>query len=265
MKNIKIITLIVLSMVFFYACEKSDNGTEPDDKDNNNLTLLLPYKIGNIYTFNIDTLNLSTQSYENIGTRKTTVLTKIEIDDYSNILCENKYFFQNVTQSFNVMFKVSETEISCYADTIAIKQLVPDSLSQNFQLITDGTFNLLNRNYSDNESWVVYKVAAKTLFGKFNILIIDGSYIGEEEIKLNELNKTVTAKKVEYSIKLKIPDINNPLQTHTKNTKAYIWFTQEYGIIKLEGSALLINPIGGYLFTPADSSRTVRHILTASE
>lgn len=265
MKLIKIGLVFLLSFFFFNACDKKDSGTNPIDSSKDDLTALLPYEIGNVYRFNVDTLNATTNKYENSGTRKTGVKNKTKVDDYYNIVCEETYLTNGFSQNYNTKFKVSKDEISYYADTVAIKDLIPDSLKSQFSLEVSNMFNLLNKDYTNSNKWDVYKVAVNTLFGNYNVLIIKGNYLGEENVQLSDLNKTVSAKKIEYSLELNIPNPSNFLQSKTKSSKAYAWFTKEYGIIKLEGSALLVNPVSGHLFTPADSVRTLRHTLIAVE
>ncbi|MCB0731649.1 MAG: hypothetical protein KDC88_11505 [Ignavibacteriae bacterium] len=267
MSKIKLlISLIIISLVLINCADSNSTTNEPEDINDysDNISEFFPVNVGNSFKYNVDTLNSSTSNYENLGTRQVTVSNHGTESNYDYFLCDEAYNLKESIFSSFSKFKITENSLEFYADTAGINSLIPDSLDMEISLNLDETFLLVSYPFENAGEWTAYKGSINFGAFKLNIITALGQYVGKEAVQLSELSKTVNAEKFKYSISINFPDINNPLSSNFKNYEAYVWFSQEYGVVKLEGCALFINPITGNKFNESDSNKVIRHTLISA-
>jgi hypothetical protein len=268
MSKIKLLVIAILTSVFIINCSESDSsGTDPEEVKNysEELSKFFPITVGNALTYSVDTLNLSSNNYDNIGTRQFVVNSKKLENDYDYFVCaENYNLIQQTIQSLS-KFRITENSLDFLADTSGVSALIPDSINMEIVLQLDDAYKLVEYPYADKHEWVVYKGSANFGTFKFQIFSIVGSYVGTESVELTNINKTVSSEKFNYHITLNVPNISNPLVSNIQEYDAYVWFSPEYGVVKLTGSALFVNPITGNKFNDADSNKIYRHTLVSFE
>jgi len=67
-----------------------------------------------------------------------------------------------------------------------------------------------------------------------------------------------SAAKIQYNIKLNIPNANNPLAAPAASSyTAYAWLVNNIGVVQIQGNAFLLNAFAGNGINLADTSGTI--------
>jgi hypothetical protein len=222
----------ILVIVFTSNFCTSDNSTDPP---NQNLKNYYPGGKGTTYKYNVEqqnssgTIIVSTRSvyYGNefeIGTVKYRE-QKDSIDDGSTVTENISYF------------RKTETGVFYFIDTTGFLSLVPDSI-KNLISVQDEMRLLLNP-LAIGSFWPVFRVTVNLQPGfSYSPIDINGYYVSQEDLTLNLETGTnmVTAQKVKYDL-----DFTTDLNQAVQRFSAYAWFAEEIGIVKMDGSSVLIN------------------------
>ena len=267
MRRLNKILLLITIIVSITMC--SDSATESEPENNNNyqdaLMSLFPLKIGNSYTYKVDTLNKSNNSFENIGVRYMDVENNILEDHYQSFICSQNYILKNSSKQNISNIRFTDNSIEYFIDSTGASSFASDSIDFEVTISMDETAKMVHYPYGEYEEWVVFKAFAHFAGTKFNVFSITGRYEGTETLDIPELNSSITTEKFIYNGELNIPDINNPFIKNLKTYEAHIWLSPEYGIVKLEGFAMFISPLTGSRFNIADSNKVFRHTLVEAK
>ena len=133
-------------------------------------------------------------------------------------------------------FRKTDTGVFYFVDTTGFLSLVPDSL-KNLISIQD-EMRLLLYPLAAGNIWPVFRVSVNLQPGfSFSPLDINGYFVSRENVTLSlETDTTVVvAEKVKYDLDLTV-DVNQPAQRFS----AFAWFAEEIGIVKMDGSSVLL-------------------------
>jgi hypothetical protein len=239
--NRNVVFVSILASIFIFNFCTSDNSTAPP---NQNFKNYYPGGKGTTYKFNVEqqessgNLSVSTRSvnYGNeieIGAVKYRE-QKDSIDDGST-----------VTENFSY-FRKTETGVFYFIDTTGFLSLVPDSII-NLISVQDEMRLLLNP-LAIGSFWPVFRVTVNLQPGvSYSPIDINGYYVSQEDLTLNLETGTIiaTTQKVKYDL-----DFTTDLNQAAQRFSAYAWFAEEIGIVKMDGSSVLINILltGGLSF-----------------
>jgi hypothetical protein len=249
----KIVLLVFASIVAvsFSFCS-SDNPTNPTEQ---NLKDYYPGLKGTTYKYEIeqqdssgnikkatrfvyygDEIQIDTTSYRE---------QKDSVDDGTNVLENISYF------------RKTETGVFYFTDTTGLLSFVPDSI-RNLISLQDEMRLFLNP-LSAGSFWPVYRVTINLQPGfSFKPIDINGYFVAREDITLNLETgiSLVSTEKVKYDMDVMI-DLNQTVQSFS----AQVWFAEKIGIVKIEGSSLLINILLTGELNLGDTTANVRHNL----
>ncbi len=232
----KLLSFLLAGLLFVYSCTE-ENSTNPPGEEN--LPVYFPNSEGTFYVYEIiqtDTNGVITTGIRNVVYLEDTLINntryKLQIDSIQTNLQ------LSVSSSY---FRTTETGVFYFVDTTGFTNTLPDSLQSSVELqdemraylfpLTEGTF------------WTVYRISIElTEFLNFNLVDIIGKYISDETLILDisDGTQTVNTKKVEIVFKLQTGAADSVI-TFNANT----WLAEDIGIVKMEGSALVLNLISG--------------------
>jgi hypothetical protein len=134
-------------------------------------------------------------------------------------------------------FRKTSTGVFYYVDTSQVLGIVPDSLKSLISIQNE--MRILLNPLAIGSFWPVYRITVNLASGiSFSPINVNGYFVNQENLTLNlETGTTeVSTDKVKYDLEIKT-DINQPVQTFS----AYAWFADEIGLVKMEGSSIVIN------------------------
>ena len=258
----KLLNFVMILLMFAVGCTDSVNETEPIEEEqltdySSELEKLFPVKLGDSFNYSVDTLNLQSNNFENIGSRVVNVKEK---EPSSNVyLCLEQYEIINSIIESQSKFRINENTIEFFYDSTGLAELIPDSI--DIELTIEESFKLVEYPYEKEKKWSAFKAGANYGTFKFQIFSITGEYLGSETIQLEGFESVSETEKFEYEISLNIPDISNPFVSNIQKYSATMWFSPEVGIVQIEGCEMIVNPITGRSVDVSDSNKVIRHSL----
>lgn len=230
------IFFISVTALFFCSCN-SENSTNPPEQ---NFPDYYPGGIGTSLKYSVveeNTLGNVVQS----GTRNILLSGTFNFRGRDYITQEDSLDFGSQSSVNTFLFRKTDTGIFYAIDTSQISLLIPDTLKQYVTLRDE--MQLVFYPLTNGSSWSLYRVAAQVQPGiEVKILDIIASFEITEQIDLNLTSGiiNVTAQKVKYLLEL-YTDIGAEPQRYT----AYMWYTENIGLVKFEGNQFLIDLSGG--------------------
>ena len=256
-----LVLLIFLLGVVIGCSEDSSNAPEQNLTDVGEVEALFNVTSGSSFTYSIDTLNLSNNRFENIGTRVWQIGSKVEDGDYGYTINTETYTILNILTEANSRFRLTDKSVDFYSDSSGVSGLIPDSIEVEIVLDLDAAIKLIEFPYLDHHEWNAFNGTANFGTFKFNIFRISGKYTGSENLQLDGFSEIITTEKFTYTVVMNIPKINSPFADYTQIYEASIWVSPSLGIVKIEGCDMFINPITSGQFDDADSNKVSRHTL----
>lgn len=250
-KNIVVFTSVCAFILMFSFCT-SDNSTNPADQ---NLKDYYPGTEGTTYEYEIEQHDSTGTLF--IAKRFVHYGDEIQIDtvsyrERSDSIDDGTTVTENISY-----FRKTATGVFYFVDTTGFLGIVPDSI-RNLISIQDEMRLLLNP-LSAGSFWPVFRVTVNLQPGfSFKPIDLSGNFVVQEDLTLNlETGTTiVTAEKVKYDLAL-MTDLNQTVQRFS----AYFWYAEEIGVIKIEGSSLLINILLTGELSFGDTTSTEKHNL----
>jgi hypothetical protein len=224
--------LLVTALVLIFNFCTTDNSTNSPGQNFKNY---YPGSKGSTYKYNVEqrdsigTTNTLTR-YVNYGDE--TEINTVNYREQKDSIDDGSTVTENISY-----FRKTETGVFYFIDTTGFLSLVPDSL-RNLISIQDEMRLLLNP-LSVGSFWPVFRVTVNLQPGvSFSPVDINGNYLSQEELALNLETglKMVTAEKVKYDLDI-ATDVNQTAQRFS----AYVWFAEEIGIVKIDGSGVLLD------------------------
>ncbi|MCP5062512.1 MAG: hypothetical protein GY936_08620 [Ignavibacteriae bacterium] len=265
MKFKKMLYFSLLVALLVVGCSESDTVTEPEEEINytEEISEYFPVNVGDSFLYNVDTLNQATGVYTTIGSRLTNVYDVEKVLDQTLILCNEDYNILGNNILAKSGFELTPTSLEFFADTNGVSVYIPDSLVNEIDIYMDESFKILEFPLVKNQPWKVYKFSASFGLFKFDILEVYGEYFSTETLQIEGFENSIETEKFKYSININIPDEDNPFVSRLKIYDAYVWFDPGFGVVKVEGCKLFIDPISGNGFNMGDSNKVVRHSLVS--
>ena len=263
----KYFKLFLMLIIVLVGCNESATEPEvdPGEKEtvdySTDARTFFSTDIGDIFSYNVDTMNTKTKNFESIGTRLVNV-DNMGSEEESNIyICNETHNIFNNAYNSQSKFSITENSIDFFVDTSGVYDLIPDSVEIEIKLVFDKVFKLVEFPYLDKNEFQVFNAGANFGTFKFNVISIVGQYAGSDLVYLDGFESGINSEKFQYNLSINIPDISNPFASNVQVYKANVWFAPTIGIVKLEGSKMFVNPITGGRFDIADSNKVVRHTL----
>lgn len=258
----KLFYLLTISLlVFFTACSESDEDpTEPTD--GNTAEQYYPGGVGSTFTYEgetTDTNNVPEPYQREVTYTSTQTENSTEYIVQSNVITVGPS-----TTTGEFYFRTSATGMFVFIDPSIFTEILDSSgIDQSLVTITaDPELRLIAYPFSNTPTWDAFVVKASALGGivSLNLLELKGSYKGTEQVTVQ--GSSMTAEKVEYVATIKIPesieDISNP---ETFSVSANAWFVKDIGLVKIEGSGLILGAFGSGELEFEDSGGNVSEIL----
>lgn len=261
--NKKVSLSILLLISLFISCSESGPNNPEENVDyREQLSKLFPYSTDRTFEFNVDTLNTTKNEFERFGKRSFKIITTENFNDLSYSSGVQKYSYSNGEINLNTRFRLSEKSILLLADTTNSTQGFPEELLSIMTIYFDPEMNLLELPLKINKPWPVVKSTVDFQTFKFNTIEVVAEYVGKETLVLEGFTNPFETEKVVYTLIINMPNIENPFVSNTNKYYARIWYAEDYGIVKMEGCSLILNPVVGVNINFADSNAVSRHLLT---
>ena len=241
----KLLSFFLAGLIFVYSCT-DENSTNPPDEEN--LPVYFPNSEGTFYKYEIiqtDTNGLISTGIRNVVYLEDTLINstryKLQIDSTQTNLQSS------VSSSY---FRTTETGVFYFVDTTGFTNTLPDSLQSSVELQDELRAYLFP--LSEGTFWTVYRISIEVNeFLSFNLVNITGKYISDETLILDisDGTQTINTKKVEIVFKLQTGAADSVI-TFNANT----WLTEDIGIVKMEGSAVVLSLFSGGGLNLSDTS-----------
>ncbi len=227
-----IFTILILS-VFLNACKNNSTNPSPLEINTN-----FPNGDGSTYKFSVE--KTDSNGTQTAGTRNT---------DYAGTQVKNNTAYQVQIDSFNLSgvseislsyFRKANDGVFYFLDTTGLTSFIPAIYLSYLHI--DSEMRELLFPLVSGSSWPVFKLTLN--YQIFNLTIIDFSanYVGKESVLLHLTSGDLTkeAIKIKYTLNLTIPN-----STNTNTYSAYAWFVDGIGIVKWQGSGVILNAFAG--------------------
>lgn len=244
----KLKDLAAFGIIFMIAISCKDAGTNPTIPDDSNY---FPGTEGSNFKYSI--VQIDSSGNQQSGTRNVyfngdTLLILASPVSYRIQIDTLNLFSSSIRKSF---FRKTTGGVYYFVDTSLVSQLIPDTLKEyvTLQQETRILFFPLVNSY-----WPVYSVLVTLPNNiQFKPVELSATYISTENISLPLVSGTISAEavKIKYDLKI-IEDITTP----ARNYSALGWFTDEIGLVKLEGNGLILNALISGEINPDDSTST---------
>jgi hypothetical protein len=244
----KLLSFLLAGLLFVYSCTE-ENSTNPSDDENP--PVYFPDSEGTFYKYEIietDTNGVISTGIRNVVYLEDTLINgtiyKLQIDSIQTNLQ------LSVSSSY---FRTTETGVFYFVDTTGFTNTLPDSLQSSVELQDEMRAYLFP--LSGGTFWPVYRISIElNEFIIFNLVDITGKFISDETLilELSDGTQTVSTKKVEIIFKLQTGEADSVIMFN-----ANTWLTEDIGIVKMEGSAVVLSLFGGGGLDLSDTSITV--------
>jgi len=241
----KLLSFILAGLLFVYSCTE-ENSTNPPGEEN--LPVYFPNSEGTFYKYEIiqtDTNGVASMGIRDVVYLEDTLINstryKLQIDSIQTNLQ------LSVSSSY---FRTTETGVFYFVDTTGFTNTLPDSLQSSVELQDELRAYLFP--LSEGTFWTVYRISIEVNeFLSFNLVNITGKYISDETLILDisDGTQTINTKKVEIIFKLQTGAADSVI-TFNANT----WLTEDIGIVKMEGSAVVLSLFSGGGLNLSDTS-----------
>ncbi|UCH64667.1 MAG: hypothetical protein JSW63_08550 [Ignavibacterium sp.] len=245
--------LLSTILVFLMCCCSNEVNNPPDDTPPQNF---FPSNIGTNYTYKV--VNDSASVFDN-GTRISIYTGDTTVSNVDYTIQSDDLTVGTSTIIAKSFFRKTNVGVFYFADTTGFTDFIPDTLVQFLSTPLESQallFPLLPGSF-----WTVYRITISSQQVNFDPLRVGGAFEGIETLTLNLYSgdTDVEATKVKYTFTLQ----QNPQQL-PQNFIAYAWLTEDIGMVKFEGKALLINLLVGNIDF-SDTTTTTTHSLVDFE
>jgi len=243
-------TLFYLFLLFWTGC----NSENPVGNQQKVYPDYFPDKSGYSYVYRF---SVTDATGENEGMRYVYYSGSSVINGVAYTNQYDSVSIDTINSSGITYFRKSGTGIFYYVDTAEVIQSIPDSLREGITLQEER--RLLLYPLQQGSFWTSYKVSVSLPSGiVFNPVIFNGSFVVLEDINLDLTSGSMdtSAAKVKFDLQI-IRDPNKPAQ----NYSAFLWFTENLGIVKSEGNGIILNALLTGKFNLEDSTIVIKQNL----
>lgn len=243
----KLLSFLLAGILFVYSCTEENSTNTPGEE---NLPVYFPNSEGTFYKYEIietDTNGIISTGIRNVVYLEDTLINgtryKLQIDSIQTNLQ------LSVSASY---FRTTETGVFYFVDTTGFTNTLPDSLQSSVELQDEMRAYLFP--LSEGSFWTVYRISIElNEFLSFNLVDITGKYIFDETLilELSDGIQTFNTKKVGIVLNLQTGAADSVI-TFNANT----WLAEDIGIVKMEGSTVVLNLISGGGLNLSDISKT---------
>ena len=244
---IKFISLLLAGLFFTYGCSEENSTNPPGDE---NLPVYFPGSEGTFYKYEI--IESDSNGIISTGTRNVVYLE-------DTLINRTRYKLQvdsvqtNVQLSVsNSYFRTTATGVFYFVDTTGFTIILPDTLQSSTEIQDEMRAYLFP--LSAGTFWPVYRISVElNEFIIFNVVDISGKFISDETLIINiaDQTQTVNTKKVEIDFKFQTGEVDSVISFN-----ANTWLAEDIGIVKMEGSAIVLNIISGGGLDLSDINKT---------
>ena len=244
---IKFIYLLLAGLFLTYSCSEENSTNPPGDE---NLPVYFPGSEGTFYKYEIiesDSNGIISTGIRNVVYLEDTLINrtryKLQVDSVQTNLQTS------VSASY---FRTTATGVFYYVDTTGFTIILPDTLQSSAEIQDEMRAYLFP--LSAGTFWPVYRISVElNEFIIFNVIDITGKFISDETLILNlvDQTQTVNTKKVEIEFKFQTGEADSVI-----SYSAYTWLAEDIGIVKMEGSAIVLNIISGGGLDLSDINKT---------
>jgi len=274
MNKLNFIIVAILSMLIFFSCE-NDNPVEDEGLDQL-ASSYYPGGVGSTFLYNVDTLNINTNSYETVAANNKTFTSTVTMDGTQYTVQENllSSIFLEEDIELGLHFRTTDRGVYFFLDTTGLGSLLSDSLLDSIDLPIDDFTLIMNQEIiifstplESGLAWDAFNLIAEvnvqgSIFF-YTLLNLSAEYVGSEDVNIPAFTEAQKGEKIKYIVTLSIPtDINDILDPPQDVFEFYGWFVESVGLVKLEGEipSVEITEESEIIFGPGTE---IREVLTS--
>ena len=245
---IKFISLLLAGLFFTYGCSEENSTNSPADE---NLPVYFPGSEGTYYKYEIiesDSNGITSTGIRNVVYLEDTLINRTRYKLQVDSVQTNSQL--SVSSSY---FRTTATGVFYFVDTTGFTIILPDTLQPSAEIQDEMRAYLFP--LSVGSFWPVYRISIELNdFIIFNVVDITGKFISNETLTLNisDQTQTVKSKKVKIDFKFQTGEADSVISFN-----ANTWLAEDIGIVKMEGSAVVVNLISGGGLVLSDITKTI--------
>ena len=245
---IKFISILLAGLFITYSCSEESITNPPG---NENVPVYFPGSKGSFYKYEIiesDTNGIIISTgIRNVVYLEDTLINRTRYNLQLDSIQTNLQL--SVSTSY---FRTTATGVFYFIDTTGFTIILPDTLQSSAEIQDEMRAYLFP--LSAGTFWPVYRISIElNEFIIFNVVDITGKYISDETLTLtiSDQTQTVNTKKVEIDFKFQTDIADSVISFN-----AHTWLAEDIGIVKMEGSAIVLNLISGGGLDLSDIAKT---------
>ena len=264
MKKYLYLYIVILFTMLLISCTDTDNAVIEIPEIDVDASDFYPGDAGTTYTYEseIETDSTNVQSERNSTIESGKIINRTVYLKQTNVRTVSGV--QAATET--LFFRKDSKGVYFYVDSDALIELL-DSLGvaeSDVEISADAEIVLVS--YPFTSQWSAFGVTIDSYKGlplNVDIMALTASYEGEEDVLVEAVNETMTAKKIVYTFKIGLPDAYEQYLPDVPSVKAEAtaWFVQDIGLVKTEGSSFIIGAISGGDIEVTDSSYSMAETL----
>ena len=272
MKILKICINIILTIIVFSSCDKSENAPTETVPSDQIASAYYPGGLNSTFTYRQDTIRTGQNTFDSVGVRNSVFSNYAVTGGSENISQDNIISINGININSKLNFRRTDAGIYFLIDTldiISVLSMIPDSLKEQIEFNIDTEINVFSTPFYTGKNYSAFKatIGSSNLPINFTLVEVKVNFEGEEEIFVEALLKNVLSQKIKYEIILKIPNsvttnILDFLSTPPTIYNAYGWFVKDVGLVKLEGNSFILNALNSGSFELGDTTGSAREVLT---
>ncbi|MGA7721096.1 MAG: hypothetical protein WCA84_07950 [Ignavibacteriaceae bacterium] len=255
-------TITVMLLLFCLNSCKS-NPTSPTNtttNSSNSASSYYPNGDGTSYKYSV----VRTDSVQNKTTGTRTV-NYSGTTDVGTVTYQNEFdttTFSALVNATHTLFVKDSNGVSLMLDTTGFFDIIPATYKPFISF--SPTIKIFQSSFLNGTPWTVFDLSLKEGALSIDLVNVVASFMDNEQVSLSLSSGTVTqtAAKVQYTIKLNIPNASNPLAGTVSSTyTAYAWFANNIGIVQIQGNATLLDAFTGNGINFADTTSSITQSL----
>lgn len=238
--------LLIAAAVLTACSDDGDGPTDPNGEAEVTASAYYPGNTGTTHNYRTDTLNTTTQEYDQVGTRESR---------YSGTQTESgtEYIVQTHTTSTlvlpepdetDMLFRTTDAGVYVYVDTTGLSDLVAELAAEyeiEVSVNPDVEITMLSTPLETGRTWTAYKlnIEIEGLDAALSLVDITANYMGEESVTFG--SETQSAAKIVYDIKVSVPNPQTVFPFESETYTATGWYVENVGLVKLEAPGILLS------------------------
>ena len=205
MKILRICISIILTIIVFSSCDKSENAPTETVPSDQIASAYYPGGLNSTFTYRQDTIRTGQNTFDSVGVRNSVFSNYAVTGGSENISQDNIISINGININSKLNFRRTDAGIYFLIDTldiISVLSMIPDSLKEQIEFNIDTEINVFSTPFYTGKNYSAFKatIGSSNLPINFTLVEVKVNFEGEEEIFVEALLKNVLSQKIKYEI-----------------------------------------------------------------